>query len=173
MLRKPVCIHSLIRNETSIILSRLVDSGKLLRPAENPEQCTQHFIRIQSHIPITDNSITTESSSFACSFFDDGGSDNTERKFKLWYAGDEEKDKITDARIKLSEPYNQGSYSHSILFMEMPPLHSFLLRLNRIPNTQLFAHMIISKAKEKAFRIKVRRGLVFCSFSLSAEHQVP
>ena len=73
---------------------------------------------------ITDNSISTASSSFACSFFDDGGSDSEERTFRLWYAGDEEKGRITDRQINSSEPYDQRSYTHSIhdLFYCKDPL---------------------------------------------------
>ena len=63
---------------------------------------------------ITDNTISIESSSFACSFFDDGGSDREECTFMLWYAEDEGKDKIANEKINNPEPYDQRSYTHSI-----------------------------------------------------------
>lgn len=72
---------------------------------------------------ITENSIECSSVWTAFSFFDDGGSEQEECKFQLWYAGDPEKDKISNDRICNQEPYDKRGYTHSIhdsFFCENP-----------------------------------------------------
>ena len=73
---------------------------------------------------ITEDSIECTHNWFACSFFDDGGSESEECKFHLWYAGDEEKEQVSASRIKNQEPYNKHCYTHSIhdLFFCEDPL---------------------------------------------------
>ena len=63
---------------------------------------------------ITENAITITHHSFACSFFDDGGSESEDCTFRLWYAGDEEIDETHNERINNPKPYDQKSYTHSI-----------------------------------------------------------